>query len=149
MYIFIVAGKRPKALGVNFKDENGKMHKAILGDDRESEVIVTSGAIGTPQMLLLSGIGPREELEKLKISVVLDNRFVGKGMADNPMNTIFVPLKKPVKQSLIETVGITDKGVYIEASCGFGQTNESIHCHHGLLSAEVCLSSLNLHDCVI
>ncbi|XP_058780228.1 protein HOTHEAD-like [Vicia villosa] len=135
--VFDTTGKRPRAIGVNFKDENGKMHKAILGNDMQSEVIVTSGAIGTPQMLLLSGIGPREELEKLKVSVVLDNKFVGKGMADNPMNTIFVPLKKPVKQSLIETVGITDKGVYIEASCGFGQTNESIHCHHGLLSAEI------------
>jgi len=136
-----IAGKRPKAMGVIFKDENGKQHKAILGNDKESEVIVSSGAIGTPQMLLLSGIGPKAELENLKIPVVLDNRFVGKGMADNPMNTIFVPLKKSVKQSLIETVGITNKGVYIEASCGFGQTNDSIHCHHGLLSAEVCLHS--------
>jgi len=59
----IVAGKRPKAIGVIFKDENGKQHKAVLGNDRESEVIVSSGAIGTPQMLLLSGIGPKAELE--------------------------------------------------------------------------------------
>jgi fatty acid omega-hydroxy dehydrogenase len=125
-------------MGVIFKDENGKQHKAILGNDRQSEVIVSSGAIGTPQMLLLSGIGPKAELEKLKIPVVLDNRFVGKGMADNPMNTIFIPLKKPVKQSLIETVGITNRGVYIEASSGFGQSGDSIHCHHGMLSAEVC-----------
>lgn len=99
---------------------------------------MSSGAIGSPQLLLLSGIGPKEELEKLNIPVVLDNRFVGKGMADNPMNTIFVPSKRLFKQSLIETVGITNLGVYIEASCGFGQSKDSIHCHHGMLSAEVC-----------
>ncbi|KAJ9537634.1 hypothetical protein OSB04_030367 [Centaurea solstitialis] len=37
-------------------------------------------------------------------------------MSDNPMNSIYVPFNRPVKQSLIETVGITKMGVYIEAS---------------------------------
>ncbi|KAE9588099.1 putative glucose-methanol-choline oxidoreductase, FAD/NAD(P)-binding domain-containing protein [Lupinus albus] len=135
--VFDTTGKRPKAMGVIFKDENGKQHQAMLGSDRQSEVIVSSGAIGSPQLLLLSGIGPKPELENLNISVVHDNKFIGKGMADNPMNTIFVPSKRPIQQSLIETVGITKLGVYIETSCGFGQSNNSIHCHHGLLSAEI------------
>lgn len=98
---------------------------------------MSSGAIGTPQMLLLSGIGPRADLEKWNISMVLDNDFVGKDMADNPLNSIFVPSNRPVKQSLIQAVGITKRGVYIESSSGFGQSGESIHCHHGLMSAEV------------
>ncbi|TKY48260.1 HOTHEAD protein [Spatholobus suberectus] len=135
--VFDTTGKRPKSTGVIFKDENGKQHQAFLGTDRQSEVIVSSGAIGTPQLLLLSGIGPKEELQKSNIPVVLDNKFVGKGMADNPMNTIFVPSKRPVHQSLIETVGITNLGVYIETSSGFGQSKDSIHCHHGILSAEI------------
>ncbi|KAJ1411178.1 hypothetical protein SESBI_21426 [Sesbania bispinosa] len=109
--VFDTTGKRPKAMGVIFKDEHGKQHRAILGNDRQSE--------------------------DLNIPVVLDNQFVGKGMADNPMNTIFIPSKRPVQQSLIETVGVTNLGVYIETSCGYGQSNDSIHCHHGLLSAEI------------
>lgn len=88
-------------------------------------------------MLLLSGVGPKAELEEMKISSVLDNKFVGQGMADNPMNAVFVPSKKPVKQSLIQTVGITKMGVYIEASSGFGESDDSIECHHGIISAEV------------
>lgn len=131
------AGKRPKAVGVLFKDENGNQHQAILADKPQSEVILSSGAIGSPQMLLLSGIGPKADLEKLKIPVVHDNKFVGKGMADNPMNAVFVPSNKTEKQTLIQTVGITKMGVYIEASSGFGQSKDSIECHHGIMSAEV------------
>lgn len=131
------AGKQPKAVGVIFKDENGNRHQAVLRNRRQSEVILSSGALGSPQMLLLSGIGPRADLEKLNISVVLDNEFVGKGMADNPMNTVFVPTNKPIKKSLIQTVGITKFGVYIESSSGFGQSSDSIRCNHGMMSAEV------------
>ena len=140
-------GKKPKAIGVVFKDETGNEHKVLLSSNSESEVILSSGAIGTPQMLLLSGIGPRPDLEKWNISMVLDNEFVGKDMADNPMNAIFVPSNRPVQQSLIQAVGITKLGVYIESSSGFGQSDESIHCHHGLMSAEVNLTSLfSLHN---
>lgn len=112
-------------------------HQALLNDGWSSEIILSSGAIGSPQLLLLSGIGPEEDLEKLNIPVVLDNQHVGKGMSDNPMNAIFIPTKKPVEQSLIETVGITKIGSFIEASSGFSQSSDSIHCHHGIMSAEV------------
>ncbi|CAO2840188.1 unnamed protein product [Amaranthus hypochondriacus] len=134
---FDTKGRRPKAVGVIFKDEHGKQHEAILSETKGSEIIVSSGAIGSPQLLLLSGIGPKEELQKFNISVVVDNKFVGKDMQDNPLNTIFIPTKKHIRQSLIQTVGITKKGIYIEASSGFGQTRDSIQCHHGLASAEI------------
>ncbi|XVF74391.1 hypothetical protein PTKIN_Ptkin13bG0106900 [Pterospermum kingtungense] len=135
--LFDKTGKRPRAMAVIFKDENGNQHQAFLTNNRRSEVILSCGAIGTPQMLMLSGIGPKAELKKLNISMVLHNEFVGKGMADNPMNSVFVPTKRPVEQSLIQTVGITRMGVYIEASSGFGQSKDSIHCHHGISSAEI------------
>ncbi|CAB4272396.1 unnamed protein product [Prunus armeniaca] len=135
--VFDTSGKRPKAVGVIFKDENGNQHEAVLADKPQNEVILSSGAIGSPQMLLLSGIGPKADLEKLNIPVVLDNKFVGKGMADNPMNAIFVPSNKAEKQTLIQTVGITKMGVYIEASSGFSQSMDSIQCHHGIMSAEI------------
>ncbi|KAI3763379.1 hypothetical protein L1987_53836 [Smallanthus sonchifolius] len=135
--VFDTTGMKPRAVGVVFKDENGFQHEAFISRRRGSEVIVTCGAIGSPQLLLLSGIGPRSDLEKLNISVVHDNKLVGKDMSDNPMNAIYVPFNRPVKQSLIETVGITKKGVYIEASSGYGQSKDNITCHHGIASAEI------------
>ena len=38
------------------------------------EVVLTAGAVGTPHLLMLSGIGPKEHLGKLKVSMI--NRFV-------------------------------------------------------------------------
>ncbi|KAA8541685.1 hypothetical protein F0562_022837 [Nyssa sinensis] len=135
--VFQKTGKKPRAVGVIFKDENGKQHKAFLAKRRRSEIIVSCGALGSPQLLLLSGIGPKADLKELNISVLLDNEFVGKGMSDNPMNTVFVPTNTSVEQSLIQTVGITKLGVYIEASSGFGQSMDSIQCNHGIVSAEI------------
>nr|DAD44424.1 TPA_asm: hypothetical protein HUJ06_002654 [Nelumbo nucifera] len=135
--LFDKTGRQPRAVGVVFKDEYGNRHQAFVSKRMESEVILSSGAIGSPQLLLLSGIGPATDLKRMNIPVVLHNEFVGKGMSDNPMNSIFVPTKKPVKQSLIETVGITKMGVFIEGSSGFGQSSDSIQCNHGIMSAEV------------
>ncbi|KAL7180374.1 hypothetical protein ACSBR1_043554 [Camellia fascicularis] len=135
--VFHTTGKKPRAVGVIFNDENGNQHQAILANGSGSEIIVSCGAIGSPQLLLLSGIGPKAELQKQNISVVVDNKFVGKGMSDNPLNTLFIPFNRPVEQSLIQTVGITKMGVYIEASSGFGQSQDSIRCNHGILSAEI------------
>jgi choline dehydrogenase len=41
------------------------------------EVILAAGAINSPQLLLLSGIGPREDLARLRIPLVHDLRGVG------------------------------------------------------------------------
>lgn len=48
------------------------------------EVIVSAGAIKSPHLLALSGIGPRAELEALGIAVVSNLRGVGKEFSDHP-----------------------------------------------------------------
>ena len=63
----LVANK--KAVGVEYI-RNGK--KRMVGATKE--VVLTAGAVGTPHLLMLSGIGPKEHLGKLKVS--LTNRFV-------------------------------------------------------------------------
>ncbi|MCA0269842.1 MAG: FAD-dependent oxidoreductase [Bacteroidetes bacterium] len=48
-----------------------------------AEVILSSGAIGSPRLLQLSGIGPADDLRKLGIPVVLDQPGVGANLQDH------------------------------------------------------------------
>ena len=101
-----------------FRDTAGVRHTAYLKNGPKSEIIISSGALGSPQLLMLSGVGPAQHLLAHNITVVLDQPMVGQGMADNPMNSIFIPSPNPVEVSLIEVVGITSFGSYIEAAGG-------------------------------
>jgi choline dehydrogenase-like flavoprotein len=48
------------------------------------EVILSAGAIGTPQLLMLSGIGPAAHLREQGIEVLVDNAHVGEHLQDHP-----------------------------------------------------------------
>ncbi|KAI7728201.1 hypothetical protein M8C21_012893, partial [Ambrosia artemisiifolia] len=110
---------RPRAYGVVFKDTLGKKHMAYLKGRRKDEIILSTGALGSPQLLMLSGIGPKDQLDALNIKVVLEQPFVGQGMADNPLNVLFIPSPVVVERSiLVKVVGITSFGSYIEANGG-------------------------------
>ncbi|KAL8556958.1 hypothetical protein ACS0TY_004435 [Phlomoides rotata] len=117
--------KKPLAYGVVFRDESGIKHRAYLKNGPKNEIVVSAGALGSPQLLMLSGVGPSAQLKAHNISVVVDQPLVGQGMSDNPMNAVFVPSPVPVEVSLIEVVGITDFGSYVEAASGGAFTNPS------------------------
>lgn len=49
------------------------------------EVILSAGVIGSPRILLLSGIGPENDLKALGIPVVQDLKGVGRNLQDHPL----------------------------------------------------------------
>ena len=51
------------------------------------EIVVSAGAIGTPHLLLLSGIGDSQQLKKFGINTVVDLPAVGQYLADHPLIT--------------------------------------------------------------
>ena len=58
------------------------------------EIILSSGAIGSPQILMLSGVGPADQLQALGIPVVHDLPGVGQNMRDHPMVYVTFRTKK-------------------------------------------------------
>lgn len=51
----------------------------------KKEVVLAAGALQTPQILELSGIGDREVLAKQDIPVIIDNVHVGRNLQDHPI----------------------------------------------------------------
>jgi choline dehydrogenase len=67
-----------RAVGVSFRRE-GRVYTARAA----REIILCGGAINSPQLLLLSGIGPQEQLAALGIPVVQDLPGVGRSLQDH------------------------------------------------------------------
>jgi choline dehydrogenase len=53
-----------------------------------SEVVLTAGAIGSAHLLMVSGIGPAQQLREHGIDVVLDRPGVGANLQDQPLSTV-------------------------------------------------------------
>lgn len=62
----------------------------------EKEVILSAGAIGSPHLLMLSGIGPAPHLKEHGIEIVADRPSVGRNLQDHPDLVIQFESKKPV-----------------------------------------------------
>jgi choline dehydrogenase len=73
----LVAGGR--ATGLEYL-RNGKVHTVIA----DGEIVLCGGAYGTPQLLMLSGIGAADELRLFGIAPVHDLPGVGRDLADHP-----------------------------------------------------------------
>jgi choline dehydrogenase len=71
---------------------NGKTE--IASADRE--VILSAGALQSPQLLQLSGIGSADLLRKLNIPVLVDAPEVGQNLQDHYMARTIVKLNKPI-----------------------------------------------------
>lgn len=70
--------KTMEATGIEV-EKNGK----TITVRARKEVILSAGVINSPQLLMLSGIGPKKHLDELKIPVVLDKPGVGENLQDH------------------------------------------------------------------
>lgn len=101
---------KPKAIGVEYL-QGQSMYKA---DPRynasnpgtktqafaRKEVIISGGAFNSPQLLKVSGVGPKAELTKFNIPVVVDLPGVGTHLQDNPEVGTIATANKPALASL-------------------------------------------------
>ncbi|KAI5637292.1 GMC oxidoreductase domain-containing protein [Phthorimaea operculella] len=96
-------------------------------------VVLSAGTIGTPQLLMLSGIGPAEHLEEHDIPVRVDLP-VGENMKDHVLPTVFIQVKSKLLKDYIDlsasavrygvnrhgplgSIGLTDTTAFANTLC--------------------------------
>ena len=80
------------ATGVRYKTADGQVIEATA----RCEVVLSAGAVGSPKLLMLSGIGPASHLRKLNIPIVTDLPGVGQNLIDHPDFVLKYRCLKPV-----------------------------------------------------
>ncbi|XP_059055557.1 ecdysone oxidase-like [Achroia grisella] len=81
--------KNTIARKINFHDKKAKSVEVSLPDDSiinvlaNKEIILSAGAINSPKILMLSGIGPKNHLEEMNIDIVQESTNVGQNLQDH------------------------------------------------------------------
>jgi choline dehydrogenase len=125
--VIIEAGR---AVGVRYLRRG--VEETVMAD---SEVILSAGAIGSPQLLMLSGVGPEAQLREHNIPVLAESAGVGGNLSDHPGVTVM--WGTPRTKSLWEVAGprnlarwqMTHTGpmtTNIAEAGGFVRTNPSL-----------------------
>lgn len=147
--LFDQSAETPRAIGVQYVT-GSHLYRAAPGSENATqtgsgaafarrEVIVAGGAFNTPQILKLSGIGPKAELEHWNIPVVLDAPGVGTNMQDRYEVTVTgsLPTNFPSYNgcTFLKTPGdpcfeqwltnSTDRGIYGTNGVAFGSVFQS------------------------
>lgn len=72
----------------------------------DAEVVVSAGAVDSPRLLLLSGVGPADELEAAGVAVLHDLPGVGRNLHDHPLCGVVCEAAQPIpagRTNLAET----------------------------------------------
>ena len=78
-----------KAVGVRVLHEG-----QLLTEHVNAEVILCGGAVNSPQLLMLSGVGPADHLTSVGVDVVVDSPGVGGNLSDHPVVPVVWPTPK-------------------------------------------------------
>ncbi|HXG64262.1 MAG TPA: choline dehydrogenase [Blastocatellia bacterium] len=90
---------KKRAIGVAYiQGDQGHQARA------EREIILSGGAINSPQVLLLSGVGPADHLRTFSIPVVEDLPGVGENLQDHLLGGAQYECKQPISMATAETV---------------------------------------------
>ncbi|MBT3917332.1 MAG: dehydrogenase [Rhodospirillaceae bacterium] len=83
--------EKSRAIGVELAGPNGQTQTIIA----EQEVMVATGALNSPHLLMLSGIGPTEQLQKQGLDVIADAPEVGQNLQDHMSAGVAYHRKQP------------------------------------------------------
>ena len=116
-----------RAVGVEYMDDKTKAKTIVYAD---AEVLLCAGAVQSPQILQLSGIGDSEELAAHGIPVVHELKGVGANLQDHLDVTLSWECPQPItaysmRKGLIKTLGVGMNYVFFNKGPGRQQFLES------------------------
>ncbi|WP_104174372.1 GMC family oxidoreductase [Arthrobacter sp. Y81] len=110
-----------RCTGVDVVDNSfGKTHALTA----RAEVILSAGAIDSPKLLMLSGIGPAAQLEEFGIPVRSDSPGVGEHLQDHPEGVIQWEARKPMPESSTQWWEI---GIFTTTEAGLDRPDLMFH----------------------
>ncbi|MBT8208527.1 MAG: choline dehydrogenase [Acidimicrobiales bacterium] len=92
----VIEGDR--AVAVEYIDKSGEQTASAT-----SEIILSGGAVNSPQLLMLSGVGPASHLRDHGIDVVADSPAVGQNLQDHAAIALAAEVNRPVSLAHAET----------------------------------------------
>jgi choline dehydrogenase len=111
---------------------------------RADSVILSAGAVRTPQLLMLSGIGPADHLRKHGIEVVAHVPGVGTGLQDHASALIGWPVVRGA--TWLDALSDGNKALYAEARRGplasIGQAGAFLRCGDGVEAPDIELTPM-------
>ena len=116
-------GRRAWAIEVERPDRS----RALIGARRE--IVLSAGAIDTPRLLLLSGVGPAGELRAAGVEVVHDLQGVGRNLMDHPEGLVLWEAAEP-----LPSVGASDWDAIISLRLDPSEPAPDILCHIPLMT---------------
>lgn len=87
------ASGAPRAVGVEYRDRRTGRQQRVRA---RKEVILSMGAIGSPQVLMLSGVGDADHLRAMGVEALVHNPQVGANLQDHTEVYMQMHCKKPV-----------------------------------------------------
>ncbi len=134
--------KDGRAHGVVFRTANGAMQEAVA----HQEVVLAAGALATPKLLMLSGIGPGDHLQSMGIPVLRDLPGVGANFQDHISAPVYGSTDQPISllnadkgvtalrhglqylltRSGLLTSNVVESGAFVDTS-GSGRPDVQIH----------------------
>jgi choline dehydrogenase len=97
--VFDILFESKRAALVSFQHENGSAQERA-----QREIILCAGAIESPHLLMLSGIGPADHLRSLDIPVLCDLPGVGANLQDHPAVAVAFECNQPVSLAGAESL---------------------------------------------
>ncbi|KAG9237747.1 hypothetical protein BJ875DRAFT_125988 [Amylocarpus encephaloides] len=132
-----VSGK--KATGVNLSLKDGTR----LTLTPKTETILCAGAVDTPRLLLLSGIGPKSQLSSLNIPLIHDSPGVGENLIDHPESIIMWETNAvyPKHQTTMES----DAGIFLRREAPNAATSHTVSDLNPLGLADGKIADIMMH----